>query len=272
MTGTLKGFNCTIFAYGQTGSGKTFTMFGSDWERNNPAPQVYNKTDRPSFRGRRLVERTSQADPLINPKLFGIIPRSITTLFNSKKSSNYTFYCSFLQIYNEKLYDLLQDPNREKPLNIRENPQQGIFVENLAEFVVENEEDCYYLLRMGDRNRAVRQTKMNNHSSRSHTIFQILLESDIANRHGNLKRAKLNLCDLAGSEKYDKEGQMISSHISEMTNINKSLTTLGKVISILSSNSSAHVPYRESKLTRILSDSLAVNTRTILIGAVSPIM
>lgn len=256
-----RGFNCTILAYGQTGSGKTFTMFGAQWENNNPAPQVYyeNRIPRPVKKQQRLAVNKG-----------GIIPNSIFHLFQNTVGKAVTVYCSFLQIYNEKIFDLLQNPSRDKPLNIREEKDSGIFVENLAEYVVESVEDCIYLLRQGDKNRVVRQTKFNHHSSRSHTIFQILIEGDKANKRGALKRAKLNLCDLAGSEKFDKDGRMIKDHIQEMNNINKSLTILGKVISALGGNASGHIPYRESKLTRLLQDSLAVNTRTILIATVSP--
>ena len=262
---TAKGFNCTIFAYGQTGSGKTYTMFGEDWETNNPAPQTYFLTPRRPPKPKNSGPRTFE-----NPKKFGIVPNAIFKLFEVNRKSSLTFYCSFLQIYNEKLYDLLQDPVRAKPLNIREDKTTGIFVENLAEYIVETAQDCCYLLKQGDRNRVVRQTKFNHHSSRSHTIFQLLLESDKANKRGGLVRAKLNLCDLAGSESYDKKGHMAKDHIVEMNNINKSLSELGIVISALAKNKGDHVPYRNSKLTRLLQDSLSRNTRTILIATVAP--
>lgn len=254
-----KGFNCTILAYGQTGSGKTFTMFGSGWETNNPAPQVY-------------YDQRIQISKSLKPKIQsgGLIPNSIFQVFNSVSSKPVTVFCSFFQIYNEKIFDLLQNPTRDKPLNIREDKETGVFVENLAEYVVESVEDCVYLLKQGDRNRVVRQTRFNHHSSRSHTIFQLLVEGDKANKRGALKRAKLNLCDLAGSEKFDKDGRMLRDHIQEMNNINKSLTILGKVISALGTGPQGHIPYRESKLTRVLQDSLGVSTRTILIATISP--
>lgn len=256
-----RGFNCTIMAYGQTGSGKTYTMFGADWENNNPAPQVYY-----SIQGARAMKKQAN----FSSSKFGLIPNAINHLFNISQGKPLTFYCSFLQIYNEKIYDLLQNPSRDKPLAIREERENGIFVENLAEYIVEKAEDCMFLLKQGDKNRVVRQTRFNHHSSRSHTIFQLLIEGDKANKRGALKRAKMNLCDLAGSEKFDKDGRMLKDHILEMNSINKSLTTLGKVISALGTNSFGHIPYRESKLTRLLQDSLAVNTRTILIATISP--
>jgi Kinesin-like protein len=168
------------------------------------------------------------------------------------------------------LYDLLQDPERNKNLRIRENKLYGIFVEGLAEFIVENIQDCFLLLSRGETNRAVRQTRFNHQSSRSHTIFQLLIESDKANKRGVLKKAKINFCDLAGSEKYDKDNKMVSEYVKELTQINKSLSTLGKVISALGKGINNHVPYRDSKLTRLLQDSLGVNTRTILIATISP--
>jgi hypothetical protein len=165
----------------------------------------------------------------------GIIPRCVTDLFNKirKDEVQVSVYCSFVQIYNEKLFDLLRDPNQKNPLSIREDTQQGIFVEGLSEFVVQNEYDCLTLLRRGERNRVTRHTKMNMSSSRSHTIFQFLLESEKVDEHGMIKRSKLNLGDLAGSEKIDKEESMQKQHLAELRNINLSLTTLGKVIQIL---------------------------------------
>ena len=157
-----------------------------------------------------------------------------------------------------------------KALPIRENKIYGIFVEGLAEYIVENENDCFILLAKGDLNRIVRQTKLNHHSSRSHTIFQMLIEKDTVNKRGVLKKGKINFCDLAGSEKYDKDNTMTQVHIKEMTQINKSLTCLGKVIHELGRKNSAHVPYRDSKLTRLLQDSLGLTTRTILIATISP--
>ena len=267
IEGCAKGYNCTLFAYGQTGSGKTYTMFGAEWEKNNPAPQVYY--NRARLRGQRNLPSSLLSSSATES--LGLIPKAVQSVFSSISTKPFTCYCSFMQIYNEKLYDLLQDPARSKALNIREDKESGIYVENLAEFVVETETDCYELIRTGDKNRAVRQTKYNNHSSRSHTIFQLLLESDKANKRGALKRAKLNLCDLAGSEKYDKSCNMQSSHVKELSNINQSLSTLGKVISALAT-SAVHVPYRDSKLTRLLQDSLGANTRTILIATVTPTM
>ena len=120
----------------------------------------------------------------------GIIPRCITDLFNKIRQDEIgvSVYCSFVQIYNEKLFDLLQDPGQKNPLAIREDKMQGIYVEGLSEYVVQNEYDCLRLLKRGERNRITRQTKMNIQSSRSHTIFQFLLESEKIDGKGMIKR------------------------------------------------------------------------------------
>eukprot|EP00743_Colponemidia_sp_Colp-15_P004140 GILK01004468.1.p1 GENE.GILK01004468.1~~GILK01004468.1.p1 ORF type:complete len:1127 (+),score=216.09 GILK01004468.1:56-3436(+) len=259
----LEGYNCTIFAYGQTGSGKTFTMFGPGWDQ----PESLSQSEHSFFE----QQRESWS---------GIIPRTIRDLFAGVRRLNvdgnkFTVYCSFLEIYNEKLYDLLQDSERQRPLSIHEHKQAGIFVEGLTEYVVQTVDDCITLLKRGNSNRAVRATYMNPESSRSHTIFQLLVENERPSADGLMKRAKLNLCDLAGSEKWNMQHDMVNAHLAEMKTINLSLTTLGKCISALTPSHKsvqvAHVPYRESKLTRLLQDSLGGNTRTWLLATVSPV-
>ena len=140
--------------------------------------------------------------------------------------------------------------------------------------------DCFTLLKRGECNRITRATRANIASSRSHTIFQLLIETDNVDQRGYFKHGKLNLCDLAGSEKLGKEdigGKLSEKHFSELKTINLSLTTLGKVISALSkksavtgNNGNVHIPYRDSKLTRFLQDSLGGHTRTVLIATISP--
>ena len=143
-------------------------------------------------------------------------------------------------------------------------------MEGLSEHLTENLFDCLNLLKKGEKNRKRRQTKKNDFSSRSHTIFQIIIQNELVNEKGILKRTKLNLCDLAGSEKLEKGDEMIEKmHFNEMININLSLTTLGKVIHSLATKQS-HIPYRDSKLTRLLQDSLGGNTVTFLISTLSP--
>ena len=160
---------------------------------------------------------------------------------------------------------------------MREDRLLGVYVEGVSEYVVTTAGDCFTLLRRGERNRITRQTRSNIKSSRSHTMFQIVLEVSSPDGSGRLTRAKLNLCDLAGSEKIHAEEQLGAEHLQELKTINLSLSTLGKVISALAKPkgttpaAAALVPYRESKLTRLLKDSLGVHTRTILIATLSPL-
>ena len=138
-----------------------------------------------------------------------------------------------MQVYNEKIYDLLQDTEKPKALGIHESKADGIFVEGLTEFGVTKTEDCLELLAQGIKNRIIRQTSMNAKSSRSHSIFQLVLE--IQEVKGTFLKCRLNLCDLAGSEKINKKEAMGEMQLKELKNINLSLTTLGKVIYALSS-------------------------------------
>jgi hypothetical protein len=140
----------------------------------------------------------------------------------------------------------------EKGLRIREDKTSGTYVEGLTEYIVTDKEQCYELLIKGEKIRAKRVTRLNMQSSRSHSLFQLVIESDEADEFGMLKRAKLNIGDLAGSEKIYLEEFPNSQHLSELKNINLSLTTLGKVISKLAKRTQSHVPFRDSKLTRLL--------------------
>ncbi|POM68527.1 LOW QUALITY PROTEIN: Kinesin-like protein, partial [Phytophthora palmivora] len=244
----LQGFNSTLFAYGQTGSGKSFTMFGDEMDLSRPG--LHN----------------SQA---------GIIPRAIKEIFAAtvqmEVDAQATVYCSFVQIYNEQIFDLLRDTQMNTPLEIHEDRKNGIFVEGLSEYAVRSVSDCLQLLQCGEQNRAVRSTHMNQVSSRSHSVFQLFLEQ--RRKDGTVLKSKFNLVDLAGSEKWNMGTEMKEHHISEMTNINLSLHTLGRCIAALSSKStgsSAHVPYRDSKITRLLQDSLGGNTKTKIIATLSP--
>ncbi|KAL4463423.1 hypothetical protein ABPG72_006745 [Tetrahymena utriculariae] len=263
----LEGYNFTIFAYGQTGSGKTYTMFGSDWEKMTSKPDRVQKQHT-------FFEQLDTDD-----NFAGIIPRTIYYLFNSveqkkKENSNLNIqiYCSFLQIYNEKIFDLLQDNNLNKPLGIHESKLDGIFVEGLSEYQVLHYIDTLQLMKRGERNRTIRSTSMNAKSSRSHTIFELIIETFDESQQdgGNIKRSRINLCDLAGSEKINKSEVMAGGHLNELRNINLSLTTLGKVIHSLSSKSKLPIPFRESKLTRILQESLIGNTITYIVATISP--
>uniref|UniRef100_H3G6Z3 Kinesin-like protein n=1 Tax=Phytophthora ramorum TaxID=164328 RepID=H3G6Z3_PHYRM len=247
-----QGFNCTIFAYGQTGTGKTHTMLLS--------PEA----------------------PECSPH-WGVIPRAIESLFEelqsiSRHGSAGVVHCSYMQIYNNDVYDLLQD-NKQRmkdPLAVREmikgNGKQ-IYVSGLSEFRVTSLQETLQLLKTGNRNRTIRATAYNEKSSRSHALLQFSIEVEsrgLESATTIIRRAKLNLVDLAGSEKWDTDVAMGSDRSKELTSINQSLSALGNVISALVNPRRTHVPYRDSKLTRLLQDSLGGNTRTVVIATISP--
>lgn len=241
----LEGFNGTIFAYGQTGCGKSFTMQGKE-------------------------------DP---PELRGVIPNAIAHIFEyvnamNDESNEYLVHCSYLEIYMEDLTDLLASPKNPPKLDIKEDPTKGIYVKNLSTHVVKNEKETNDRLESGLKNRHVAATLMNSESSRSHSIFTISIEmSSKDNETGkdHIKVGKLNLVDLAGSERQKKTGAT-GAQMKEGTKINLSLSALGNVISALADagKGKGHIPYRDSKLTRLLQDSLGGNTKTLMIAAVSP--
>ena len=252
----LDGFNSTIFAYGQTGSGKSHSMMGSESDR-------------------------------------GIIPRLNDDLWLSVSDALAGFRCpegekselkfmisvSFLEIYNEEIKDLL-NPSK-KVLKIRESKERGIYVEDLCELIVKDAADVMRLIDQGNTVRRVAATKMNDQSSRSHSCFTLKIEQRTTTElPGGLTRekfvrAKLNLVDLAGSERADKTGA-VGSTLKEGANINKSLMALGNVINALSEGAGLsegkvkHIPYRDSRLTRLLQESLGGNARTIMLAAISP--
>ena len=168
---------------------------------------------------------------------------------------------------------MFEDTSAENPLKLREDKQGGVQIMNQTHYAVQHEWDCLNLLRIGERNRVTKQTQMNQRSSRSHTIFQIIAKSTQPDRYGMLRSSKFNLCDLAGSEKTNKDEDQESGHVAELKKINLSLTTLGKVISALAKGARStqlHVPFRESSLTRLLQDSFGGGTKTTLVATISP--
>jgi hypothetical protein len=236
----FEGFNGTIFAYGQTGCGKTFTMMGV-WE---------------------------------NPELRGVIPNAFSHIFgyisNEGGAKKFLVRCSFIEIYNEEIRDLLGSDCTKK-MEVREDPKTGIFVKDLKMLQVKNTQEIENCLNVGNKNRHVGETTMNQESSRSHCIFTVYVEigenmEDQKNK--KIKAGKLNLVDLAGSERQSKTGAT-GNRLDEAKKINLSLTALSNVINSLVENKQ-HVPYRDSKLTRLLQDSLGGNTKTVMIAAVSP--
>lgn len=233
LADALKGINLTILAYGQTGSGKTHTMFGRlDSEEN-----------------------------------LGIIPRCCMMLFdlmeNDEDGVEFTCSCSMLEIYREELNDLLS--RQVVPLQIKENRNGGVFVEGLTHEYVTDPEQVLELIDLGNKAKVVASTKMNSESSRSHTI--VVLDVVKKTRDGAALKGRLNLVDLAGSEKIKKTGAQ-GDTLEEAKKINLSLTALSHCIYALT-KADPHVPFRSSKLTRFLQNSLGGNSKTSLVVACS---
>ncbi|KAI8799577.1 hypothetical protein BJ742DRAFT_765031 [Cladochytrium replicatum] len=268
----FEGYNVCIFAYGQTGSGKSYTMMGYGPEK-------------------------------------GIIPRACVELFERIKAGSggnveYQVEVQYMEIYNERVRDLL-NPNNSGNLRVREHPVLGPYVEELSKLVVSSYDDIARLMDEGNKARTVAATNMNETSSRSHAVFTLNLSQRRLDPETGLttqKTARISLVDLAGSERADATGAT-GQRLKEGANINKSLTTLGKVISALADASSSplgnrrasflndgaprqenkrlsvmkrasaqqiHIPYRDSVLTWILKDCLGGNSRTVMIAAISP--
>ena len=235
------GYNSTIFAYGQTGTGKTYTMEGFIYDYLSP-----NK---------------------------GLIPRAIEDIFkyienNSNSDTTFIIRVTYLQIYNESIDDLLKP--EKKHLSIREGQKKGLYVEGLSEWAVRSPNDIYALLERGAQCRTKAYTNMNDVSSRSHAVFTIILEQmKISNGRKRFKAGKLNMVDLAGSERVKISGAT-GKQLDESRRINKSLSALGNVINALTDPKTKHIPYRDSKLTRLLQNSLGGNCKTSMIAMISP--
>ncbi|RLN96471.1 hypothetical protein BBJ28_00000621 [Nothophytophthora sp. Chile5] len=235
----LAGYNCTVFAYGQTGTGKTYTMQG------NLTP---------------------------DHEMAGVIPRSIRCIFDALEASGEEFSVrvSFLQLYNEELKDLL-DPNEDKKLRLMEDAKRGgVYCQNLLEVTATTAKHVYDLVNTGVKNRITSETLMNENSSRSHSIFTIRIHSKEHSPAGEdlLRVGQLNLVDLAGSECVGRSGAR-NARAREAGTINQSLLTLGRVITALVDNL-PHVPYRDSKLTRLLQESLGGRAKTTIIATLAP--
>ncbi|XP_077284900.1 kinesin-like protein 64D [Arctopsyche grandis] len=238
----LKGYNGTILAYGQTGTGKTYTMAG-----------------------------ISSA-----PELKGIIPNSFAHIFGhiAKATGDEKFLVrvTYLEIYNEEVRDLLgSKAHNKQSLEVKERPDIGVFVKDLTGYVVHNADELDKVMQLGNKNRAIGATAMNTESSRSHAIFSITVESSTLGEDGaqHVKMGKLHLVDLAGSERQSKT-HATGVRLKEATKINQSLSVLGNVISALVDGKSTHIPYRNSKLTRLLQDSLGGNSKTVMIANIGP--
>lgn len=232
----MNGYNGTVFAYGQTGAGKSYTMMGD----------------------------------MLDGHKKGIIPRIVEQMFEAinvwgSQDTEYTMAISYMEIYMEKIRDLLNPVNTN--LNIHEGPT-GPYVKDLREIYVGSTEEVFAAMEMGQRSRVVASTNMNLESSRSHSIFSLTVNQRNVNTNSQ-KRGMLYLVDLAGSEKVGKTGAT-GQTLEEAKKINKSLSALGMVINALTDGKSTHIPYRDSKLTRILQESLGGNSRTTLIINCSP--
>lgn len=237
ISAVLKGFNGTVFAYGQTGSGKTFTMEGTDIE-----------------------DKVHQ----------GVIPRMVWSIFDgiyhADEHIEFLVKVSIVEIYNERIRDLL-DPKKDN-LKVHEDKTRGVFIAEVTESYVASDADIFDAMRAGTYNRAMAMTQMNEHSSRSHLVFMLTIEQK--NLHDkSMKVGKLYLVDLAGSETVGKTGAA-GVRLEEAKNINRSLSALGNVINALTASKVSHIPYRDSKLTRVLQESLGGNAKTSLIVTCSP--
>lgn len=256
----LEGFNGTIFAYGQTGLVVLAVFL-----------YVYCIYNNISFSCGKSWTMQGLLDP---PELKGVIPNSFSHIFEfvkATKDAQFLIRCSYLEIYNEEIRDLLCHVKNAPKCEMKEDPNTGVFVKNLTNVVVESVEDMTAQLNKGLSFRTVAATLMNSESSRSHSIFSIVVEMSTKDETGkeHLRAGKLNLVDLAGSERPKKTGAT-GDTLKEGAKINLSLTVLGNVISALADGKGKHIPYRESKLTRLLQDSLGGNTKTLMIAAVSP--
>ncbi|XP_052059373.1 kinesin-like protein KIF16B [Mytilus californianus] len=244
VTSAYDGYNACVFAYGQTGSGKSYTMMG-------------------------------------NPDDLGLIPRICQELFCRMREddTNYRIEVSYMEIYNEKVRDLLKQSSNSKTvhnLRVREHPKDGPYVQDLSKHIVNNYEDVEELMHRGNSVRVTATTKMNDVSSRSHAIFTLVFtQAKFIDDLPCETTSKLHLVDLAGSENADASGAT-GQRLKEGGNINKSLVTLGTVISLLAKNCSlkegkqVFIPYRDSKITWLLKDSIGGNARTIMIATISP--
>nr|XP_015206544.1 PREDICTED: chromosome-associated kinesin KIF4A [Lepisosteus oculatus] len=244
LTGLFKGYNATVLAYGQTGSGKTFSMGGTYTSAQENEPTV------------------------------GVIPRVIKRIFQEKEKrqgSEFVLSVSYLEIYNEEILDLLCNSKEKPTISIREDPKEGIKIVGLTEKEVFSALEMVGCLEHGNAARTVASTAMNSASSRSHAIFTITVHQQKKSDKSDSITSKLHLVDLAGSER-QKKTKAEGDRLKEGININRGLLSLGNVISALGDESKkgSFVPYRDSKLTRLLQDSLGGNSHTLMIACVSP--
>lgn len=265
---TIQGYNGSIFAYGQTGSGKSFTMLGGT---------------------------TSTAQELRRSPSRGLTPRILDYLFlrlaevarernaafydgqDQELALQYTIACSYLEIYNEKVFDLLEPSGSiaaQQPKSLREDRNKEVYVDQLREVDVESEEEALTMLQLGAQNRHISSTDMNRESSRSHAVFsvKVVVVERTSTGVKRTRRSRLHLVDLAGSEK-QRQTRVQGKRLKEAAQINKSLSVLGNVIMALvdvSNGQKRHVHYRDSKLTFLLRDALGGNAITSIVATIAP--
>ncbi|CAF1519512.1 unnamed protein product, partial [Adineta steineri] len=272
----FEGYNACIFAYGQTGSGKSYTMMGSHNDRGIIPRLCQLMFDQIENKIKEEINQDINIEPINNEK--------INDILSLKFSSSYRVEVSYFEIYNEKVRDLLNPNNNHHALKVRANKILGPYVDGLSQLVVTSYQEIETLLIEGNNYRTVASTNMNNESSRSHAVFTLKLTQTLstdASETQSVKVSKISLVDLAGSERASKSGvQVEQARFREGCNINKSLSTLGLVISALATRQSnenslkstkkTFVPYRDSVLTWLLKDSLGGNSFTIMLATISP--
>ncbi|EKX31906.1 hypothetical protein GUITHDRAFT_159015 [Guillardia theta CCMP2712] len=244
----LQGYNCTVFAYGQTGTGKTYTMEG---EVNNCGS--------------------------VMPPGAGVVPRAVAHVFKYLEENDFEYQVriSVVELYNEELSDLIASTDDHctgqlRKLRLMEDPKKGVVLQGVEERAVKSAADIFSILEGTNKQRHTAETLCNKQSSRSHQIFtlKIFMKEKTLDEEEVIKTGQLNLVDLAGSECVGRSGAL-GDRKKEAGQINQSLLTLGRVITALVEHQ-PHVPYRESKLTRLLQDSLGGKTKTLIIATVSP--
>jgi len=301
----MGGVNACVLAYGQTGSGKTHTMLGTGVdEALADAAAAGGGSDEDGGAavvpddGWGIVPRavshlfamveTAEAEAAEVRGAAHAAARSPSRSPAGKRAaeeaaaeaagdtgSATTVVCSYMQLYNEGVLDLLQHGRDVRSLPIHERRRGGrteVFVRGLSEVRVTDAADVLRLLQVGARNRKVRATEFNEASSRSHAVLQLSVEVETPSARGStlIRRAKLTLVDLAGSEKWAESSTRGSKRVREMTSINRSLSALGNVVAALTTAGRTHVPYRDSKLTRLLQDSIGGNCRTAVVATLNP--
>lgn len=254
----VEGYNGTILCYGQTGSGKTYTIFGPDTANS------INDEDEEAMQQRGLV-------PRVLDYIWEHLAQDEVTPAGTK---SFSCRCSFYEIYQERVFDLLDSSSNtnERGLSVREDAKHGVYVEGCTEEQVNSPLDAKRVLALGYRNRHVGATSMNRESSRSHAVFQLVIDTT-TEKQGvrTVKTARFSMIDLAGSER-QKDTNASGERLKEASQINKSLSALGNVINALAAVSSSggrkHIHYRDSKLTFLLRDSLGGNSKVRLLFSV----